>query len=81
MASNAQDNHAPLRAQDGKKDEDDEEDCKNTHTRIPRRENTNQLTQHNTTQHNTTRAARTFGILLTSPDLGGAGPLVYTPLC
>mmetsp|Transcript_4311 Transcript_4311/g.15129 ORF Transcript_4311/g.15129 Transcript_4311/m.15129 type:complete len:898 (-) Transcript_4311:328-3021(-) len=26
MASNAQDNHAPLRAQDGKKDEDDEED-------------------------------------------------------
>ena len=76
MASNAQDNHAPLRAQDGKKDEDDEEDCKNTHTRTPRRENTNQLTQ-----HNTTRAARAFGILLTSPDLGGAGPLVYTPLC
>ena len=76
MASNAQDNHAPLRAQDGKKDEDDEEDCKNTHTRTPRRENTNQPTQ-----HNTTHAARAFGILLPSPDLGGAGPLVYTPLC
>ena len=73
MASNAQDNHAPLRAQDGKKDEDDEEDCKNT---THEHENTNQPTQ-----HNTTRAARAFGILLPSFDLGGAGPLVYTPLC